>query len=170
MSWINFIIINHIYLYFFQVPPTTARLLLNCANWDTVALTQNFFESDDLDHDKKFSDVKFVNPLAERPAIPVVTDGMEECGVCFSELPTEEMFGLDCAHRFCKECWAEYISSDLKNGAEQSISCASYKCPQILQDDNVLDLVTDLEDKSKYQRNMLQGFVEVGRNILDWMP
>ena len=80
---------------------TTARLLLHSFHWDTVRLTEKWFDSDS---EKLFRDAKVVNPRMEQPPVPspIVRDGREECGVCFLGVPSEEMFSLNCAHRFCK--------------------------------------------------------------------
>ena len=39
--------------------------------------------------------------------------GIENCIICCRDLPSPMMTSLDCGHRFCKECWASYLTTKI---------------------------------------------------------
>lgn len=49
------------------------------------------------------------------------------------------MKGLECGHRFCAHCWAEYLTSKIMDeGMGQTISCAAYGCDILVDDKSVM--------------------------------
>ena len=51
----------------------------------------------------------------------------------------QDMKGLECGHRFCAQCWAEYLTSKIMDeGMGQTISCAAYGCDILVDDKNVM--------------------------------
>lgn len=46
-----------------------------------------------------------------------------ECGICLitEQLPVEQSFHLTCGHRFCTECWREYITHSILKEGERNI-------------------------------------------------
>lgn len=51
----------------------------------------------------------------------------------------QDMTGLECGHRFCAECWTDYLTSKImEEGMGQTISCAAYGCDILVDDDTVM--------------------------------
>lgn len=76
------------------------------------------------------------------------------------------MTGLECGHKFCKDCWGEYLRSKImEEGLGQSISCAAHKCDIIVDDVTVMQMVPDSQVKVKYQHLITNSFVEVSNGI-----
>lgn len=49
------------------------------------------------------------------------------------------MAGLECGHKFCSECWTDYLTSKIvEEGQGQQISCAAYGCDILVDDDTVM--------------------------------
>lgn len=72
------------------------------------------------------------------------------------------MTGLDCGHRFCTNCWCDYLTTKIMDeGLGQSIECAAHKCDILVDDDTVMKLVSDARVKQKYQHLITNSFVEV---------
>jgi len=151
-----------------EVPQTIARLLLNFCRWDKERLMERFF---DPDVEKLFEEAGVCNPFTPVEAQGGKPEaGLEECGICCLHVPSQLMFGLACQHRYCKTCWSEYIAGCVlgeSNG--QSVACAGYGCQLLVEDAQVLSLVTDGQLKAAYQRRVVQGFVECNSS-LRWCP
>ena len=44
----------------------------------------------------------------------------------------KSMTGLECGHRFCKQCWVEYLTTKImEEGLCKSIACAAHGCGKI---------------------------------------
>lgn len=72
------------------------------------------------------------------------------------------MTGLECGHKFCTQCWGEYLTTKImEEGLGQSISCAAHGCDIIVDDVTVMKLVNDSRVKLKYQHLITNSFVEV---------
>lgn len=51
----------------------------------------------------------------------------------------QEMTGLECGHKFCAKCWAEYLTSKIiDEGMGQTISCAAFGCDILVDDATVM--------------------------------
>uniref|UniRef100_A0A1B6EDI8 RBR-type E3 ubiquitin transferase n=1 Tax=Clastoptera arizonana TaxID=38151 RepID=A0A1B6EDI8_9HEMI len=98
------------------------------------------------------------------------TSGTEECEICFVTLPSSLMTGLECGHRFCMQCWGEYLTTKImEEGVGQTIACAAHACDILVDDANVMRLVRDPKVKLKYQHLITNSFVECNR-LLRWCP
>ena len=72
------------------------------------------------------------------------------------------MTGLECGHRFCHSCWAEYLTTKvMSEGIGQTISCAAHNCETLIDDATVVKLVPDAKVRQKYQHLITNSFVEV---------
>lgn len=80
------------------------------------------------------------------------------------------MTGLECGHRFCTQCWGEYLTTKImEEGLGQSISCAAHGCDILVDDVTVMRLISDPRVKLKYQHLITNSFVECNR-LLRWCP
>jgi len=72
------------------------------------------------------------------------------------------MYGLECGHRFCTQCWSEYLTTKImEEGMGQTIACAAHDCPILVDDATVMKLVGDPKVKLKYQHLITNSFVQV---------
>lgn len=80
------------------------------------------------------------------------------------------MTGLECGHRFCTNCWGEYLTTKImEEGLCQTIACAAHNCDILVDDVTVTKLVPDTRVKVKYQLLITNSFVECNR-LLRWCP
>lgn len=62
----------------------------------------------------------------------------------------------------CKDCWRQYLTYKiLDDGKVDAISCPETKCEIVVDDDIVIELVTDEKAIQKYQHLITNSFVEV---------
>ena len=77
------------------------------------------------------------------------------------------MFGVCCNHRFCCNCWREYITTKIVDEANsQSVTCAGHDCQVVVEDTEVMRLLQDSKVKVIYQHRISQSFVEVGNHLV----
>jgi ariadne-1 len=158
-----------------EIPATTTRILLSHLKWDKEKLMERFY---DTDQDQLFSEARVINPF-RKPAVinrPKVkpprtsTTGTEECEICFMVLPSSMMTGLECGHRFCTQCWGQYLTTQImEEGVGQTIACAARGCDILVDDATVMRLVRDSKVKLKYQHLITNSFVECNK-LLRWCP
>lgn len=157
-----------------EIPATTTRILLNHFKWDKEKLMERFYDGD---QEKLFAEAHVVSPFKKpaagtyvkkdsRSAIP----GVEDCEICLMTMPSSMMTGLECGHKFCMQCWTEYLTTKImQEGMGQTISCAAHGCDILVDDATVMRLITDSKVKLKYQHLITNSFVECNR-LLRWCP
>jgi len=153
-----------------QLPPTITRILLNHFNWDKEKLYEAYF---DEDREKLFKTAHIVSPVPENNVNSQSSqsqNGLYECDICCLDLPASMLTGLACEHRFCKDCWINYLTTKImEEGMGNKISCAASDCHILVDDQTVMTLVTDTKVKLKYQHLITNSFVECNR-LLRWCP
>jgi ariadne-1 len=159
-----------------EIPATTTRILLNHFKWDKEMLIERFYDGD---QDQLFSEARVINPFRKPTVVNRLevkatrrtsTADTEECEICFMVLPSSVMTGLDCGHRFCRQCWGEYLTTKImEEGLGQTIACAAHDCDILVDDATVMRLVRDSKVKLMYQHLITNSFVECNR-LLRWCP
>ena len=162
-----------------QIPHTVTRILLNHFRWDKEKLMERYYDGD---QDRLFSEAHVVNPYKKdtgnggaRPKkmtrLATSADSVPSvCEICFMTKSQKDMTGLECGHKFCTDCWTDYLTSKIvEDGMGQTISCAAFDCDILVDDDTVMKLVTDPRVRLKYQQLITNSFVECNK-LLRWCP
>lgn len=155
-----------------QIPATTTRILLNYFNWDKEKLMERFYDGN---QDELFQEAHVINPykrftVVTKPKMSRKVLGTEECEICFMVLPPSQMTGLECGHRFCYQCWNEYLTTKImEEGVGQTIACAAHNCAILVDDQTAMRLLKDPRVRLKYQHLITNSFVECNR-LLRWCP
>lgn len=76
------------------------------------------------------------------------------------EIYFQAIASLSCNHMFCKDCWSQYLTVKINEGAEL-ISCQNLKCNIFVDDPTVAELLTDDQIKERYKRWITNSFVLV---------
>lgn len=160
-----------------DLSPTVTRILLIHFKWDKECLLEKYYLcSDDADRDKLFKEARIVYQSSEskpnkRPARAMESDSSTEtCLICYTDYRPKELSGLACGHNFCKDCWHLYLKNKImEEGLSDYISCPAHQCGILVDDDRVLNLVTEAAVKKKYSKLMVNNFVEFNKN-LRWCP
>jgi len=155
-----------------EMPSTIIRMLLNHFRWDKEKLMERYYDGD---QEKLFSEAHVAFPcksgvLAKSSKKDSRIPNVEECEICLSTFVSSMMTGLECGHRFCHGCWAEYLTTKvMSEGIGQTISCAAHNCETLIDDATVVKLVPDAKVRQKYQHLITNSFVECHR-LLRWCP
>ncbi|GLJ28365.1 hypothetical protein SUGI_0558130 [Cryptomeria japonica] len=83
--------------------------------------------------------------------------------ICMDEHFITEMKALACAHYFCNNCWMNYIQTSTR---ENGIGCLSLRCPQpkcgaVVDEDTVLCLITEEQNRKKYEQFLVRTYVGI---------
>ncbi|XP_031718153.1 E3 ubiquitin-protein ligase arih1 isoform X1 [Anarhichas minor] len=154
-----------------QNPATITRILLSHFNWDKEKLMERYFDGN---LDKLFSECHVINP-SKKPRIrpPINTRSSAQdmpCQICYLNFPNAYFTGLECGHKFCMQCWGDYLTTKIiEEGMGQTISCPAHSCDILVDDNTVMRLITDSKVKLKYQHLITNSFVECNR-LLKWCP
>lgn len=154
-----------------ELPPTTARILLNHFNWDKDRLMEEMFDGD---QDKLFAKTKVPNPfkVAESLSKSKLADkpvGRVECEICFVLNSPNCMTGLDCGHRFCLFCWGEYFRIKIIDEGVSQLECPAHGCNMLVDDSTVMRLIKDPKVRLRFQHLITNNFVK-WHSLLRWCP
>lgn len=154
-----------------HMEPTILRILLAHFKWDMERLLERYYEYDG-NQQKFFDEVHVVNPFTVKKMKSQGSDAKSQvfCEICCLPFSYNFMTGLDCQHRFCKACWSEYLRTKIMDeGKSQTISCPSYGCDIIVNDEVVMSLITTKKVRSKYHYLISNTYVECN-SLLRWCP
>ncbi|XP_043933388.1 E3 ubiquitin-protein ligase ARIH1 isoform X2 [Protopterus annectens] len=153
-----------------QNPATITRILLSHFNWDKEKLMERYFDGN---LEKLFSECHVINPSKKSRTRPMSTRSSAldmPCQICYLNYPNSYFTGLECGHKFCMQCWGEYLTTKIiEEGMGQTISCPAHGCDILVDDNTVMRLITDSKVKLKYQHLITNSFVECNR-LLKWCP
>ena len=67
------------------------------------------------------------------------------CDICCDDTPGMETYALKCAHRYCVDCYRQYLASKIKDEGEAArIQCPTTGCNRII-DSKTIDLLITVE-------------------------
>ncbi|MGH0115362.1 UNVERIFIED_CONTAM: hypothetical protein FKN15_006790 [Acipenser sinensis] len=132
--------------------------------------TERYFDGN---LEKLFSECHVVNPSKKSRTRQMNTRSSAQdlpCQICYLNYPNAYFTGLECGHKFCMQCWSEYLTTKIiEEGMGQTISCPAHSCDILVDDNTVMRLITDSKVKLKYQHLITNSFVECNRQ-LKWCP
>lgn len=146
-----------------KLPKASVRLLLNQFSWDKDRLFENFWSGNLSDQLESLESDG--NESSRSNSKKTST-----CGICYSKMFASKfkMTGLKCGHSYCNECWVQYLRGKIMDdGLSQTIPCPTNECNILVDDQMVLDLVTDPEVRLRYQILMANIFVESSK-FFNW--
>ncbi|KAL7980262.1 hypothetical protein Chor_000083 [Crotalus horridus] len=153
-----------------QNPATITRILLSHFNWDKEKLMERYFDGN---LEKLFAECHVINPSKKSRTRQMNTRSSAQdmpCQICYLNYPNSYFTGLECGHKFCMQCWSEYLTTKImEEGMGQTISCPAHGCDILVDDNTVMRLITDSKVKLKYQHLITNSFVECNR-LLKWCP
>ncbi|KAG7568721.1 IBR domain [Arabidopsis thaliana x Arabidopsis arenosa] len=147
---------------------------LSLSQVEATVLLLHFHWSVSKIEDEWFTDEERIRKTVGIPKEPVVdVNGREvdiQCGICFESYTRDEIATVSCGHPYCKTCWTGYITTKIEDGP----GCLRVKCPEpscsaaVGQD--MIDKVSNKEDKEKYYRYFLRSYVEEVGKRTKWCP
>ena len=71
------------------------------------------------------------------------------CDICCEDEPGLETYALKCKHRYCVDCYRQYLSQKIREEGEAArIQCPTSRCNRIV-DSKSLDLLVAIELKDR---------------------
>ncbi|WVF73066.1 hypothetical protein IAT40_007885 [Kwoniella sp. CBS 6097] len=112
------------------------------------------------------------SPLRRTRSVPAAS-GPFECPVCCMDYDAASVekntYAMGCGHRFCKDCWTEYLAGKIKaEGESGKIQCMEDGCTRIVREE-VIDEMVAADVFKKYHNLLNAAFVADSPN-LRWCP
>lgn len=60
-----------------------------------------------------------------------------ECPVCCDTTLAQGSFKMRCGHRFCKECWKDYVSAKVKDEGQSYFKCMQDGCATVMDEASI---------------------------------
>ena len=90
-----------------------------------------------------------LGPESARPPSTRIMKGFT-CDICCEDTPGLETYALKCDHRYCVDCYRQYLAQKIKDEGEAArIQCPTSGCNRIV-DAKSLDLLVATELKDRY--------------------
>jgi ariadne-1 len=143
--------------------PIIASCLLKYFKWN-----QNKLIEDYSSNPEKVMEEAGI-PNLELESTPPASLTQFSCAVCLERKPVADTFALGCGHRYCKECWREFLQLKLREGAACVLArCMWPKCKSAVHEDVFRNLLSTHEYNT-YRKFLLKSFVDDNPRI-KWCP
>ena len=160
------------------VSPSEAALLLRHYGWKAKKLQADWFESA-----KKVRDTVGITAAEEGKAGSGKAGQRVQCQSAYcDEVDVKDAHALSCGHYFCSDCWTAYLHSQINDGQKcvftkcMGMRCTldhahkfGCSCNELVPEAVFQRFVTDARLLDKYQRWLLDSFVE-GQRHIKWCP
>lgn len=124
-------------------PPEAAAILLRHARWNKERLINVYME----DQEKVLEEAGLGRTTNNTPHIKVVRHFT--CEICIDDSPDLRTFAMKCGHRYCLNCYTQYLSQKIKDEGEAArIRCPGNGCNRIV-DSKSLDLLVTEDLKNR---------------------
>ncbi|GAA5881914.1 hypothetical protein JCM16303_003462 [Sporobolomyces ruberrimus] len=91
------------------------------------------------------------------------------CEICYGDENTKETLALNCDHRFCKDCYSQYLTSKVVDeGESRRIQCMASDC-KVIVDEKTVELLVSPELMSRYRTLLNRTYVD-DNSSMTWCP
>ncbi|MCJ1338539.1 hypothetical protein MMC09_003828 [Bachmanniomyces sp. S44760] len=143
--------------------PEAAAILLRHSRWNKEKLIEAY-----MDRPEETLEMAGLGPDAAHIPKTQVLNGFT-CGICCEDEPGLETYAMKCGHRYCVDCYRQYLAQKIKEEGEAArIQCPTSGCKRIV-DSKSLDLLVATELKDRYQVLLTRTYVDDKEN-LKWCP
>ena len=127
-----------------QQPPEASAILLRHLRWNKERLIDSYMENSD----KVLASAGLGSEAANAPKTKVIPGF--SCDICCEDDEGLETFALKCEHRYCVDCYRQYLARKIQEEGEAArIQCPTSRCTRIV-DQKSLDLLVTVDLKSRY--------------------
>ncbi|KAK1775906.1 hypothetical protein QBC45DRAFT_395702 [Copromyces sp. CBS 386.78] len=140
-----------------------AAILLRHFRWNRERLIEDY-----MDKPRQVLDAAgLAQTAADKPRLQVIPGFM--CDICCEDGDGLESFAIKCGHRFCVDCYRQYLSQKIREEGEAArIQCPADGCNLII-DARSLDLLVTPELTERYHELLMRTYVE-DKESLKWCP
>lgn len=119
------------------LPPESAAILLRFGRWNKEKLIESYME-----HPEETLEDAGLGTSFEGSAKTELVPGFM-CDICCEEGDDLETYAMRCGHRFCVDCYRQYLAQKIKEEGEAArIQCPGNKCSRIVDSKSMDLLVT----------------------------
>ncbi|KAI4208727.1 MAG: hypothetical protein LQ348_000048 [Seirophora lacunosa] len=145
------------------LPSEACAILLRHLRWNKERLIESYMDRPDTVLERAG-----LGPDGGRPPKVEQARGFI-CTICFDDEPGMETYAMKCGHRYCVDCYRQYLAQKVKaEGEAARIQCPTDGCSRIV-DSRSMDLLVTQELKSRYQTLLTRTYVDDLEN-LKWCP
>ncbi|KAK6087090.1 IBR domain-containing protein [Seiridium cupressi] len=146
-----------------EMRPEDAAILLRYFRWNKERLMEDY-----MDNGSKVLEAAGLRSTSDNlPKLETIPGFM--CDICCDDEEGLQSFALKCGHRFCVDCYRQYLTQKIREEGEAArIQCPSEGCSRII-DARSLDLLVTPELTDRYQELLNRTYVE-DKDILKWCP
>ena len=145
--------------------PTVSRLLLSYFKWDADRLLEYYYMSDDDASKTELFKKAGIAPENFCPAVSAESDSPGQCQICLCDYEDSELSSVGCGHKFCSQCWQQYMETKIHSDSASHIVCPQTNCDVLIADELVLQMVKNAESKRLYARAITDSFVQSNRRL-----
>jgi ariadne-1 len=126
-------------------PPEAAAILLRHSRWNKERLIDQYMDRTE----QVLEEAGLGQDAATNPPKILRSKGFV-CDICCDDSPNLESFAMKCGHRFCVDCYKQYLSNKIQDEGEAArIRCPGEGCTRIV-DSKSLDLLVSHDLKARY--------------------
>ena len=119
-------------------PPEAAAILLRHLRWNREKLFDRYMEN----QASLLDEVGLEEDASHTPSTKKIVDF--ECQICMSADGDVETYALKCGHRYCVDCYTQYLASKIRDDGEAArIQCPTKGCKRIVDSKSLTFLVED---------------------------
>ncbi|KAH0538523.1 hypothetical protein FGG08_004910 [Glutinoglossum americanum] len=145
------------------LPTETCAILLRYFHWNKDRLIESY-----MDRPEQVLENAGFGPSSKSPPKAQVVPGFV-CEICCEDEPGLETYAMKCGHRFCVDCYRQYLTQKIKDEGEAArIQCPKEGCSRIV-DSKSLDLMVPGDLHERYQVLLTRTYVDDKEN-LKWCP
>lgn len=146
-----------------EQPHEATAILLRFGRWNREKLLDNYMDNQEkvLEQAGLGQDIRTSPPRLE--SIPNFM-----CEICCETNPGES-FAMKCGHRFCLDCYRQYLTQKIRGEGEAArIRCPGDGCNKII-DAKSLDLLVTSDLTDRYHELLMRTYVD-DKDNLKWCP
>lgn len=130
-------------------PSEATAILLRHLRWNKERLIEAY-----MDGPEEILEDAGLGPQASQAPKTKVVKGFL-CGICCEDGPGMKTYALKCGHRYCVDCYRQYLAHKIKDEGEAArIQCPTNGCNRIV-DSKSLDMLVSPEVKARYDGRLL---------------
>ena len=135
-------------------PPEASAILLRHSRWNKERLIDRYMEkTEEVLESAGLGQDSTSNP----PKLQKV-EGFT-CDICCDDSPGMDTFAMKCGHRFCVDCYRQYLSTKIQDEGEAArIRCPGEGCTRIV-DSKSLDLLVTVDLQDRYVKVLLAFYL-----------
>ncbi|TKA30353.1 hypothetical protein B0A50_02580 [Salinomyces thailandicus] len=147
-----------------EQPAEQTAILLRFMSWNKERLIEQYMDNQEEVLDKAGLGA---NMSSNPPRLEAI-DGFT-CDICCEDEPGLQSFAMNCGHRFCVDCYRQYLGQKIREEGEAArIKCPGDGCNKVM-DAKSLDLLVTSDLTDRYHELLMRTYVDDKEN-LKWCP